>query len=336
MKENENNVNNVNEDNISPRKRGRPKKDVSQSSNVKDDSVKTPKKRGRPKKDTSESSNVKVERKVNSEKATSDEKEVLDNNDELVVDDSKKTSDNLKEEIKDLVTDKDQNINNDRLFKCIHESEVTENKILLANGNNYTTVKERIRIIRKFFGFDLKIITSIKDISNNHAHIEALLYIRDGDSWELIQNANAYEDKNSSMINKTSFVENAETSAIGRVLGFIGVFGNEMVSAEQLENSLNSLSSGNKGKDKVEGIVRKVSSRETKNFDNISEDNLNKINNILKVDKNMHLSMIINGKKDSSGKKATKIEDLSNSDAINIISLYEESRESINKDNDVL
>ena len=33
----------------------------------------------------------------------------------------------------------------------------------------------------------------------------------------------AQEDRSSSMINKTSFVENCETSAVGRALGFLGI-----------------------------------------------------------------------------------------------------------------
>lgn len=50
----------------------------------------------------------------------------------------------------------------------------------------------------------------------------------------------AYEKEGSSFINKTSFIENAETSAVGRCLGFLGI-GSEtsIASAEEVTNAIN-------------------------------------------------------------------------------------------------
>ena len=56
----------------------------------------------------------------------------------------------------------------------------------------------------------------------------------------------AYEKEDSSFINKTSYIENCETSAVGRALGMAG-FGIDasICSAEELQNAV--LNQDNKG-----------------------------------------------------------------------------------------
>jgi len=50
----------------------------------------------------------------------------------------------------------------------------------------------------------------------------------------------AQEKESSSYINKTSYIENCETSAVGRALGMIGLGSDEqMASAEELANAIN-------------------------------------------------------------------------------------------------
>ena len=53
----------------------------------------------------------------------------------------------------------------------------------------------------------------------------------------------AYEKEGSTTINKTSHVENAETSAVGRALAFLGYAGTEICSADELMNALQKQSS---------------------------------------------------------------------------------------------
>ena len=49
----------------------------------------------------------------------------------------------------------------------------------------------------------------------------------------------AQEDRTSSMINKTSYVENCETSAVGRCLGFLGIgVEDSIASAEEVEMAI--------------------------------------------------------------------------------------------------
>lgn len=50
----------------------------------------------------------------------------------------------------------------------------------------------------------------------------------------------AYEREESSYINKTSYIENCETSAVGRALGMLGIGSDEqMASAEEVANAIN-------------------------------------------------------------------------------------------------
>ena len=58
----------------------------------------------------------------------------------------------------------------------------------------------------------------------------------------------AYEKENSTFINKTSYIENCETSALGRALGIAG-FGidTSVASAEEVQNAIN-----NQNDDKLE------------------------------------------------------------------------------------
>ena len=56
----------------------------------------------------------------------------------------------------------------------------------------------------------------------------------------LLGSGHAYEKESSSFINKTSYIENCETSAVGRALGMAG-FGidTSVCSAEELTNAIN-------------------------------------------------------------------------------------------------
>ena len=62
--------------------------------------------------------------------------------------------------------------------------------------------------------------------------------VYDGD--RLLATGTAYEKENSSFINKTSYIENCETSAVGRALGMAG-FGIDVsvASAEEVQNAIN-------------------------------------------------------------------------------------------------
>lgn len=88
-------------------------------------------------------------------------------------------------------------------------------------GKEYVQVNERIIALRKlpeYKGYSIE--TEMVAIDSDMCVMKAT--IRDG-SGAIAATGFAQEDRSSSMINKTSYVENCETSAVGRALGFLGI-----------------------------------------------------------------------------------------------------------------
>ena len=77
--------------------------------------------------------------------------------------------------------------------------------------------------------------------------------IADGDG-KVLATGTAFEEKGSSYINKTSYVENCETSAVGRALAMLGIGSEEnLCSADELVNAINGQNSGKKEKPQENG-----------------------------------------------------------------------------------
>ena len=94
-------------------------------------------------------------------------------------------------------------------------------KTTIIKGKEYVQVNERISAFRKlpeYSGFSIE--TEVIAIDSETCVIKAT--IRDS-AGSLVSTGLAQEDRSSSTINKTSFVENCETSAVGRALGFLGI-----------------------------------------------------------------------------------------------------------------
>lgn len=88
-------------------------------------------------------------------------------------------------------------------------------------GREYVEVNERVIAFRKlseFKGFSLE--TELVSLDSETCVVKAIIRNADG---QVISTGLAQEDKSSSHINKTSYVENCETSAVGRALGFLGI-----------------------------------------------------------------------------------------------------------------
>ena len=86
-------------------------------------------------------------------------------------------------------------------------------------GKEYVQVNERILYFRSEYP-DWSIQTEIVNIDEDQVLVKA--YVYNGD-MELRFTGHAHEEKQSSYINKTSYVENCETSAVGRALGMMGI-----------------------------------------------------------------------------------------------------------------
>jgi hypothetical protein len=120
------------------------------------------------------------------------------------------------------------------LLKKIEEANKKIKKIDIK-GSQYAGVNQRIQAFRSVYVRG-QIRTKLKSLENGICVFRAYIYDNDG---ELIATGTAYEKENSSFINKTSFIENCETSAIGRALGIAG-FGIEesIASAEEITNAI--------------------------------------------------------------------------------------------------
>lgn len=102
-------------------------------------------------------------------------------------------------------------------------------------GKDYVMVNERIKAFRNNFkGFSLE--TEIIDITSESCTMRAV--VRD-ETGRIIATGTAQEQKQSSNINSTSYVENCETSAWGRALGNLGIgVDTSICSAEELSFAL--------------------------------------------------------------------------------------------------
>lgn len=105
---------------------------------------------------------------------------------------------------------------------------------ITVKGKEYVMVNERIKAFRQVFPLGT-IATEILEDTGERATVKAYAY--DGDI--LLATGHAYEVKNSSYINKTSYIENCETSAVGRCLGFLGIgCDDSLASAEEVKNAI--------------------------------------------------------------------------------------------------
>ena len=103
-----------------------------------------------------------------------------------------------------------------------------------VKGKKYIEVNERIRAFRQLYPQG-SITTEMLSNENGICVFKATVMV---DGCELAT-GHAYEKENSTFINKTSYIENCETSAVGRCLGILGI-GIDMgiLSAEEVQNTI--------------------------------------------------------------------------------------------------
>jgi|TARA_B100000035_G_scaffold195916_1_gene167354 hypothetical protein len=88
-------------------------------------------------------------------------------------------------------------------------------------GKQYVEVNERIKFFRQEDRYkDWTIATEFPILENDECVCKATIANEQG---RVVANGHAHEERGSSNINKTSFVENCETSAIGRALAMLGI-----------------------------------------------------------------------------------------------------------------
>ncbi len=110
-------------------------------------------------------------------------------------------------------------------------------KTVNIKGKEYVQVNERIKYFReseKYKGWSLT--TEMIELNEKRVVIKAFICNPTG---SIIATGFAYEEKDSTFINKTSYIENCETSAWGRALGnlAIGIDGS-IASADEVQTAV--------------------------------------------------------------------------------------------------
>ena len=126
----------------------------------------------------------------------------------------------------------------------MEENKITFEDIQKANetikttdikGKEYAEVNQRIKAYRMVYPNGM-IKPEIKSLKDGVCIFRAEVT---NDNGDVIGVGHAYEKENSTFINKTSYIENCETSAVGRALGMAG-FGidTSVASAEEVQNAI--------------------------------------------------------------------------------------------------
>ena len=153
-------------------------------------------------------------------------------------------------------------------------------------GKNYAEVNQRIKAFRMLFpdGF---IKTEIVSIENGVCVMKAQVGYYDEDHTDnlreiILGEGTAYEKEDSSFINKTSYIENCETSAVGRALGMAG-FGID-VSVASAEEVQNAILNQNKAEKISSTQVKSIRTTIEKNPDAMTEEGLCKYFKVKKLE----------------------------------------------------
>lgn len=105
-----------------------------------------------------------------------------------------------------------------------------------VKGKNYAVVASRVQAFRELCP-NGSIATEIVDMKDGVVTMRTTVRDEDG---HILGTGFAQEKESSSYINKTSYIENCETSAVGRALGMLGIGSDEqMASAEEVANAIN-------------------------------------------------------------------------------------------------
>lgn len=108
--------------------------------------------------------------------------------------------------------------------------------IVNIHGKEYKTVAKRVDEFRSQYKQTLAINTELVSADNERVIVKASIINTDG---FVIATGFAEENRAASQINRTSALENCETSAIGRALANFGLAGGEYASADEVANAIN-------------------------------------------------------------------------------------------------
>lgn len=138
------------------------------------------------------------------------------------------------------------------MIKKANESILTLN----VKGKEYAMVNQRIKAFRMVYP-NGSIITEIISLADGVVTMKATVMSDDG---AVLGTGYAQEKESSSYINKTSYIENCETSCVGRALGMAG-FGidTSVASAEEVQNAI-----ANQATDEPDVFTQKATTEQCK------------------------------------------------------------------------
>lgn len=138
-------------------------------------------------------------------------------------------------------------------------------KTVNVKGKPYVEVNERLKYFRTAEQFkDYSLESEVIELANGVITVKAI--IKDGNGT-IKATGLAQEKESSSFINKTSFVENCETSAWGRALGNLGIgIDTSVATAEEVQNAILNQNKRNDDTDIFEGLKACASREELKHY----------------------------------------------------------------------
>lgn len=149
-------------------------------------------------------------------------------------------------------------------------------------SKDYAEVNQRIKAFRMVYpeGY---ILTELVSNVDGVCIFRAKVGYEDEKGHHTLATGTAYEKETSSYINKTSYIENCETSAVGRALGMLG-FGIDtaVASAEEVQNAM-------LNQEKPE--ERKASPKQVEIIEKTYGDSIKKLLDACGVDKTEDLPM---------------------------------------------
>lgn len=110
--------------------------------------------------------------------------------------------------------------------------------IVKIHGKEYKTVALRVNEFREAHNTEFALVSEILQVDDAKVLMKATIFDIRGDVPKPVATGHAEEYRNASKINKTSALENAETSAFGRALACFGVGGTEFASANEVQNAI--------------------------------------------------------------------------------------------------
>jgi hypothetical protein len=111
-------------------------------------------------------------------------------------------------------------------------------KITDIKGKDYAEVNQRIKAFRMLYP-EGTILTELVSNENGTCVMRATVGYEEEGTLHILGTGTAYEKEGSTFINKTSYIENCETSAVGRALGMAGLgIDTSIASAEEVQNAI--------------------------------------------------------------------------------------------------